>query len=161
MPRVMRPIEPGALSAAAACHDARGSPQTGSACRTATAYSTSSSRTPGASSPASSDASLSSLPSPSHSQSTGPNDRWQSRSPNRGYQPDSCRNARQGAVKLRPSGLLLKGDCQGKRPKTWSGRRWDTSGPVAGRICQAKTLVCISHDERRNRTSSLPLKCKI
>ena len=48
MPRVMRPIKPGALSTVAAWDDTRGSAQTGPACRTATAYSTSSNRTPGA-----------------------------------------------------------------------------------------------------------------
>ena len=79
-PRVMKPIEPGALSAAADCDDSRGSAQTGPACRTATAYSTSSSRTPSASVPASSGASPSSPPNPEHTQSTGPNDRRRSRS---------------------------------------------------------------------------------
>ena len=54
IPRVMGPIEPGALSAVAAWDETRGNARTGPACRTATAYSTSSSRTPYAAEPASS-----------------------------------------------------------------------------------------------------------
>ena len=54
IPRVMGPIEPGALSAVAAWDETRGNARTGPACRTATAYSTSSSRTPCAAEPASS-----------------------------------------------------------------------------------------------------------
>jgi hypothetical protein len=78
MTRFMGPIKLGVLSTVAAWADGHGSARISPICRTATAYSTSSSRSPYASVPASSVVESSFPPSPAHSRSNGSNHRWQS-----------------------------------------------------------------------------------
>ncbi len=80
VPRVMGPIRPGALSAAAGTAES-GSPRRAPDCYRATAYSTSSNRSPDVSGPASSAAAAFSPPNRGCSQSNGSKTRWQNSSP--------------------------------------------------------------------------------
>ncbi len=79
MPRCMGPLRLGALSTAAAEANGHCSAQISPDYRTATAYSTSSSRSPDVSVPASSVAASSSPPSPVHDRSSDSHHRWQSK----------------------------------------------------------------------------------